>query len=252
LAAITHIPVRLTRGEAMVRGLNGYDILLLQDTRRRADARQAIDLAARLGSIDSDEISWPDVERVLLAAFLQSFGVRAELIAPCPDCDETIEIAPDLRDLLAEDPAGPEDVVVQGWQLRSGPPTARAMARAALSAPRIGAEVLRASMVLSAEDPDGRPRPVADVPAAVLDEAFGQTNIAGFLIFEMTCPACETAMVTRLDALELLRSEAALAGDIGARARTLSSRLGMSLPDILDLPDAERRSLSRLVAEAAA
>ena len=93
--------------------------------------------------------------------------------------------------------------------------------------------------------------PIQRQPAQIADRALAQVNAAGLLIFDVTCPACETEAPMRLDPLRLLRAEAARAGDIAA-AGALSARLGWPLSQVLDLPNAHRRALSRLVSEVAA
>jgi hypothetical protein len=252
MGATSRIPVRLTDGDAMVRGLTGYDMLILQDPGQTAGAPQAIGLAERLCDRDLAGAVWPDVERILLAAYLLNFGARTELIALCTHCGETAEITPDLRDILADTPPGPEDIATQGWHIRSTPPPAQAMLHAALSAPHVAAQQLQRAMFVNATDPEGVQRPMDDIPAHLLDSAFARHNAAGLLIFEIDCPVCAARLPTRLDALGLLRAQAQQSGDIATVARTLSARLGMPLSHILELPDPERRSLSRVVAEAVA
>jgi hypothetical protein len=236
--------------EAAVRGLNGADILMLLRSGSSAPASRARMLAEAVGAPgDARRLPWPDVERILIACFAETFGSNPELVADCRVCGLRFELKPDLSAMLDHPPSARGSVRLpsprQACSLRFRAPTAVEMERAASLTPDRAAEALRRVVVVELDRSDGVPDgPDVDDPEMreAIDLALSEANAAGHHLINTACPDCGEEVICRLDPLALIEAEAAR-HDVARDAERLSTALGWTIDRALALPEARRRAL---------
>jgi hypothetical protein len=242
--------------EVEVRGLDGGDILMLQEASAVPSAALARRLAEAVApATGTAERPWRDVERILLATLAATFGPEPELIADCSACGGRFAVAPDIAAMLATDPDGTEEEVAlpppfEDWRLRFRGPSAAEMERAGRSPAGAPAERrLRDSMVVALTAPQGAVPLTGAGPevAAAVDRALADANAAGLLIVGAACPLCGEAVACRIDPLALIRAEAARNGDVLLEVARLAVALGWPAPELLALPHVRRRRLLAIV-----
>jgi hypothetical protein len=241
-----------------VRGLTGADILALRHRPADAPASRARMLATAVASPhEVAGLPWPDVERLLLACFVVTFGARPELMADCDTCGLRLELRPDLPAVLEDPPPNEGSVRLppphQACRLRYRAPTIEEMERAAALAPEPATEFLQHALVVGIEGSDGGPDSAEiDAPGlpAAIDAALAEHNAAGLHLIRSACPDCGGETLCRLDPLGLIEVEATRRNPIG-EAQRLSETFGWTTDQALALPEVRRRALvAELASEA--
>lgn len=201
-----------------------------------------------------DEISDLSIGRrdaLLLELRARSFGPVAPCVVRCPACEETLEFALELRDLLVAAPDEVRGVVAFGGR--------RVHVRAATSrdllATRDADDPVQALMqrcaALEAGEGEGEGEGVGAVPAAaaeIVAAEMARLDPQADLRFGLSCPACDAAWTSIFDVVGYLWREIdvearRLLVEIDALARTY----GWSEQAILELSSARRRAYLRLV-----
>src|SRR5687767_13502039 len=87
--------------QVLVRGLTGAELLALRRPGSVVPASRARQLATTVSALpDGRALAWPDVERILIGCFAETFGPHPELLADCDTCGLTFELRLDLSALL--------------------------------------------------------------------------------------------------------------------------------------------------------
>jgi hypothetical protein len=201
-----------------------------------------------------------DRERVLLACAAATLGDEVDAVAHCPECEELVELAVPVRDLIGI-PAGgirsPEHELQERTaggirRLRYRLPTGADLeeaAQAARASPDLATTTLLARCVLQVSDGDGKPvpGPIGPELATALDQAVADLDPAAEAIGEGRCPACGAVIHGILDGFALLASGLASGDRLQAEVDSLARAYHGSEAEILALPVPRRRRYLDLV-----
>lgn len=222
----------------------------------RAAAREALLAGACDGDAEAGSVGTQ--RRQLLAALRGWLGERPALRGRCPACGEAIGFELALAELLqaldGNTAEGEQQLELGGWRLRFRLP--RLQDIAALDARSAGAAEVETFVrqllqrcVLAAEE-QGRPRPVAMLPAAVADalsQRMEALDPAATLAFDLACPACGHAWSAPFDPAQALWACVQTAAERTLlEVDALASRYGWSEPQVLALAPARRRAYLQL------
>jgi len=246
-------------GNVAIRGLVGSDLLLIQEGQGPPavlSLHLAKEVVAELDGADTvADIAFGDLQRILTAAYAQTFGARPELVANCPDCGVRCELRPDLNAILDTAPtaASASVTIPDGagtWSAHLRAPRASDMAECACVADgETAAAFLLDRIVSQISGPDGSVAEASELPEPVrvmLDTALAEANAGGQILINAICPDCARSLCCHLDPLALLRRQAEFSGDILVDVARLAAAFGWSAPQILALPHRHRRRLLKI------
>jgi hypothetical protein len=215
-------------------------------------ARPALDasrlLSTPVGSRDADLLTL----RVLL------FGELAQVRLRCGGCDEELEFALDIRQLLAgdgpaEDSGEPIEVELGEWNVRFRLPTPADLLAVGQSGPTQARSLLMERCVLTVSQ-GTKTAAAADLPVRVqekLAEAVAEADPDADLQLDAPCPACGHHTSAVVDAASFLWAELdAWARGTLVEVHLLASTYGWTEPEVLALSPRRRRHYLELAGHA--
>jgi hypothetical protein len=211
---------------------------------RPASRAQALLILAdpTTGSTALDQLSVGQANATLIALRSRLFGRKIEGIARCPECDEEIEVAFGLEEVLPVVPSSEPDCV----HVRLGGQTVAVRVPrlsdllAAETEPNVDAArraLLRhvlAETPLSADD-------LPDDEASAIGEALADAAAAAAIDLSLNCPACGASWLEDFDPAAFLWDELdAWARRLLADVHVLASAYGWTEQEVLSLADGRR------------
>ncbi len=177
--------------------------------------------------------------RLLAAGYTEAFGPRAELVADCPACGETLEATVDVAAVTTAAP-GPPTVRLDHARVRL--PTLRELA--AVHGGPDAAQTLRGWCV--EPDPQGGGDGSTPTPEAV-DAALEQLADAALPHAPVHCPACGGQADDALDLAALLWEHLQReAPRLLTEVATLAAAFGWTESEVLSLSPTRRRAYLQL------
>lgn len=238
-----------------MRPLTATDVLEVWE---RAWPLSPLDRALALwsaGSGRNDVAAQPigERERAMLTLRQAMFGPAIEAVATCPSCQETVEIAVDVRDLTGgEASAGEVTARAAGFEVTCRPPSSGEIAAAgellgredlagdiaALRDALARRCVVRARRGGKEVDPHALPSAALDA----IDDALADADPSADIRFDLGCPSCGHTWEAPFDAGAYLWAEVdAHARALVSEIHILASSYGWSEAEILRLSPTRRR-----------
>lgn len=223
--------------------------------------RHAIDRALALLAAACPERSWEELsalpvgrrDALLLEFRRKSFGPVLEAHSSCPSCDERIEVALEIRDLLAEDretEPGEVAISVSGWDVLSRLPDSSDLAAVVGCRDEAEGRALLLQRCVVKARHEGQDRPPEELPSQLLEALSARLEAADPLaVIEIrsTCPACGHMGTEILDAGALLWTEIRSQADQLLReVDILARRYGWTEGEVLALGPRRRQAYLEL------
>jgi hypothetical protein len=157
----------------------------------RPPAQRALSIAATAGALSPQQagsLTLGERDRLLLGLREALFGSRVDCVADCPACDEPVELAFSVGDILLapQEPPAQITVTLAGHDVELRVPTAADLATVAEVADRDPYDELLARC-LQEPPTAGLPPTAADTLAAALAAADPQADVQ----LGLDCPSCE-------------------------------------------------------------
>ena len=243
---------------AVLRPLCGADELALEESGKLPAQRvtallaavlQSIGVVRPVGAVEVRRLTVGDRERLVLALHAASFAPQVECLVTCAACGATVEIALDLREVLAPgdgtwapaEGSADADGLTLRYRLPTGADQERAAALATVDATAAETALLGACLCsVTAAHGVAAPSDPARLLAA-LEEVLRVSDPDAEIVVAAPCPECGAQQRTIPDAHALLSGALQQTGSVLADVHRLAAAYHWSETDILRLPTARRR-----------
>ena len=201
------------------------------------------------------ELDMADRNRQLMNLFLENFGAQLECESNCPQCDEGVELALDLRRVLADTATTTRTFITTtgGFHISYRLPNTRDLLVTARCghAATARAELLAACIVRCERADDAATVDAGELPEEVLQhvaEQMGRCDPHAEILARLTCPECATPFRIMVDIADLLWAKIVARAKTALRAvHVLARAYGWSEADILNMSEPRRALYLSLV-----
>jgi len=223
---------------------SGRDILeIFEDGRRLHPVDRGLLLLARAhpeippDDLETMTIGQRDASLLRFRALL--FGDQLEACAPCPHCDERVELELPCHELLVESDAAPVQVRLGTIELTVRPPDSRDLAAVAATGSVDEARALLLDRCVAGDVEVAR---LSEADRITISDAIGAADPDAEKLMLLSCPSCGHEWQVPFQIVSFLWDEiAAEARRLIREVDVLARTYGWSEAEILDLSDTRRR-----------